>query len=53
MRQLVVTADDVGLAPGMTRGALEAAERGIVTAVSVAPVGDAFDEAVVVLWCVL
>jgi len=30
----------------MTRGALEAAERGIVTAVSVAPVGEAFDEAV-------
>lgn len=46
MRRLVVTADDVGLAPGMTRGALEAAERGIVTAVSVAAVGEAFDEAV-------
>ena len=46
MRQLVVTADDVGLAPEMTRGALEAAERGIVTAVSVASVGDAFDEAI-------
>lgn len=46
MRQLVVTADDVGLAPGMTRGALEAAERGIVTAVSVAAIGDAFDEAI-------
>ena len=30
----------------MTRGALEAAAHGIVTAVSVAPVGDAFDEAV-------
>src|SRR4029079_11233935 len=30
----------------MTRGALEAAERGIVTAVSVAPVGEAFDEAI-------
>lgn len=44
--QLVVTADDVGLAPGMTRGALEAAAHGIVTAVSVAPVGDAFDEAI-------
>lgn len=46
MRHLVVTADDVGLAPGMTRGALEAAAHGIVTAVSVAPVGDAFDEAI-------
>jgi len=30
----------------MTRGALEAATHGIVTAVSVAPVGEAFDEAV-------
>jgi predicted glycoside hydrolase/deacetylase ChbG (UPF0249 family) len=30
----------------MTRGALEAAEHGIVTAVSVAPVGEAFDEAI-------
>ena len=30
----------------MTRGALEAATNGIVTAVSVAPVGDAFEEAV-------
>ena len=46
MKHLVVTADDVGLAPGMTRGALEAAERGIVTAVSVASVGEAFDDAV-------
>jgi chitin disaccharide deacetylase len=49
LRQLVVTADDVGLAPGMTRGALEAATRGIVTAVSVAPVGEAFDEAIAAL----
>jgi len=46
LNQLVVTADDVGLAPGMTRGALEAGEHGIVTAVSVAPVGEAFDEAI-------
>jgi predicted glycoside hydrolase/deacetylase ChbG (UPF0249 family) len=46
LRQLVVTADDVGLAPGMTRGALEAAAHGIVTAVSVASVGEAFDEAI-------
>lgn len=45
-RQLVVTADDVGLARGMTRGALDAAARGIVTAVSVAPVGEGFEEAV-------
>ncbi len=33
----------------MTRGALEAAAHGIVTAVSVAPVGDAFDEAIAAL----
>jgi predicted glycoside hydrolase/deacetylase ChbG (UPF0249 family) len=46
LRQLVVTADDVGLAPGMTRGALDAAERGLVTAVSVAAVGAAFDDAI-------
>jgi chitin disaccharide deacetylase len=39
-RRLVVTADDVGLAAGMTRGALRAAERGVVTAVSVAAVGE-------------
>lgn len=38
-RRLVVTADDAGLAPGMTAGALEAAERGIVTAVAVCAVG--------------
>ena len=48
-RRLIVTADDVGLASGMTRGALAAAEGGIVTAVSVASVGEAFDEAVVEL----
>jgi len=45
-RQLVVTADDVGLARGMTRGALDAAARGIVTAMSVAPVGQGFEEAI-------
>lgn len=46
MKKLVVTADDVGLHPGMTRGALAAADAGIVTAVSVAAVGRAFDDAV-------
>jgi predicted glycoside hydrolase/deacetylase ChbG (UPF0249 family) len=35
LRALVVTADDVGLHPGMTRGALESHDRGLVTAVSV------------------
>jgi predicted glycoside hydrolase/deacetylase ChbG (UPF0249 family) len=46
LRQLIVTADDVGLHPGMTAGALAAADRGIVTAVSVAAVGRAFAPAV-------
>jgi predicted glycoside hydrolase/deacetylase ChbG (UPF0249 family) len=46
LKRLVVTADDVGLHPGMTRGALAAAEAGIVTAVSVAAVGRAFAAAV-------
>jgi chitin disaccharide deacetylase len=46
VKALVVTADDVGLHPGMTLGALEAHDRGIVTAVSVAANGRAFDHAV-------
>ena len=46
MKKLVVTADDVGLHPGMTRGALAACDAGIVTAVSVAAVGRAFEPAV-------
>jgi predicted glycoside hydrolase/deacetylase ChbG (UPF0249 family) len=46
LKKLIVTADDVGLHPGMTRGALAAADRGIVTAVSVAAVGRAFEEAI-------
>jgi predicted glycoside hydrolase/deacetylase ChbG (UPF0249 family) len=46
VKTLVVTADDAGLHPGMTLGALEAHDRGIVTAVSVSPNGRAFDHAV-------
>jgi predicted glycoside hydrolase/deacetylase ChbG (UPF0249 family) len=46
LKKLVVTADDVGLHPGMTRGALAACDAGIVTAVSVATVGRAFTPAV-------
>jgi len=46
LKKLIVTADDVGLHPGMTRGALAAADAGIVTAVSVAAVGRAFEPAV-------
>ena len=46
MKTLVVTADDVGLHPGMTLGALRAHEQGIVTACSVVANGRALDEAV-------
>jgi chitin disaccharide deacetylase len=46
LKRLVITADDVGLHPGMTRGALAACVAGAVTAVSVSPVGRAFEAAV-------
>jgi predicted glycoside hydrolase/deacetylase ChbG (UPF0249 family) len=46
LKALVVTADDVGLHPGMTLGALEAHEEGIVTACSVVANGRAFEDAV-------
>jgi predicted glycoside hydrolase/deacetylase ChbG (UPF0249 family) len=46
LKKLIVTADDVGLHPGMTRGALAAWGAGIVTAVSIASVGRAFEPAV-------
>jgi predicted glycoside hydrolase/deacetylase ChbG (UPF0249 family) len=49
LKKLIVTADDVGLHPGMTRGALAACDAGIVTAVSVAAVGRAFEPAVELL----
>lgn len=49
MKRLIVTADDVGLHPGMTRGALAAHDHGIVTAVSVSPNGRAFEPAVELL----
>jgi predicted glycoside hydrolase/deacetylase ChbG (UPF0249 family) len=45
VKRLVVTADDVGLHPGMTLGALAAHDGGVVTAVSVAPCGRAFEHA--------
>jgi predicted glycoside hydrolase/deacetylase ChbG (UPF0249 family) len=45
-RRLVVTADDVGLARGMTLGALKAHTEGIVTAVAVAATGRDFAPAV-------
>jgi chitin disaccharide deacetylase len=49
LKSLVVTADDVGLHPGMTRGSIEAHDRGIVTACSVVANGRAFEEAVEIL----
>lgn len=45
MRSLVVTADDVGLHPGLTLGALKAHDEGIVTACSVVANGKALEEA--------
>lgn len=45
-RTLIVTADDVGLHPGMTTGAIRAHREGIVTACSVVANGIAFDDAV-------
>ena len=46
MKKLIVTADDVGLDPGMTAGAIEAHRNGIVTACSIVANGVAFDDAV-------
>jgi predicted glycoside hydrolase/deacetylase ChbG (UPF0249 family) len=43
---LIVTADDVGLHPGMTEGAIRAHREGIVTACSVVANGAAFEDAV-------
>lgn len=46
MKSLIVTADDVGLDPGMTAGAIRAHREGIVTACSIVANGVAFDDAV-------
>jgi chitin disaccharide deacetylase len=46
LKSLIVTADDVGLHPGMTLGALKAHDEGIVTACSVVANGRAFNLAV-------
>ena len=46
---LIVTADDVGLHPGLTAGALEAHDRGIVTACSVVANGRDFRRAAEIL----
>lgn len=45
-RRLIVTADDVGLDPGMTAGAIRAHREGIVTACSIVANGRAFEDAV-------
>jgi predicted glycoside hydrolase/deacetylase ChbG (UPF0249 family) len=45
LRALVVTADDVGLHAGMTLGALQAHDQGVVTAVSVVAGGAALEPA--------
>jgi predicted glycoside hydrolase/deacetylase ChbG (UPF0249 family) len=46
LKRLIVTADDAGLDPGMTAGAIEAHRNGIVTACSLVANGRAFDDAV-------
>ncbi len=46
MKRLIVTADDVGLDPGMTEGAIRAHREGVVTACSIVANGRAFDDAV-------
>jgi len=45
-RRLIVTADDVGLHPGMTEGAIHSHREGIVTACSIVANGVAFEDAV-------
>jgi predicted glycoside hydrolase/deacetylase ChbG (UPF0249 family) len=46
VKSLIVTADDVGLHPGMTEGAIRGHLAGIVTACSLVANGVAFDDAV-------
>ncbi len=46
MKQLVVNADDLGLAEGVNRGIFEAHRRGIVTSATLMANGQAFDSAV-------
>jgi len=45
MKQLIVNADDFGMAPGVNRGILEAHRTGIVTSTSLLANGLAFEEA--------
>lgn len=48
-RTLVVTADDLGLTPGVNAAVAEGFDRGVVTATSLLAVGRAFDDAARVL----
>ena len=48
-RLLVVTADDLGLTPGVNAAVADSCDRGIVTATSLLAVGQAFDEAANIL----
>ena len=49
LKALIATADDVGLHPGMTAGAIQAHDQGIVRACSVVANGRAFAEAAEIL----
>ena len=49
MRELIVTADDVGLHRGMTAGAIASHREGLVTACSVCACGPQFEDAVAAL----
>ena len=46
MKQLIVSADDLGLTPGVNQGILRAFQEGIVTTASLLVTGKAFEEAV-------
>lgn len=49
VKHLIITADDLGLARSINEGIAKAASEGVVTAVSVIPTGEAFEDAVAVL----
>jgi predicted glycoside hydrolase/deacetylase ChbG (UPF0249 family) len=51
MKYLIITADDLGLTKSINEGIVKACTEGIVTAASVIPAGDAFDDAVQVIKC--
>lgn len=49
MKYLIVTADDLGLTESINEGIAKACSEGIVTAVSVIPTGEAFEDALTVI----